>query len=165
MTTAPETGPRRGTATKTKAELRVVNQAWLKPGDIGTVKYLWKVAGLLYLKAMEDVVRQVRLIPVECIIEVRRSVPFDIIVATLTKTTLHVPKHMETFATEDSMVNIIDPGEVHKELRHSVATVQPEIAYLSESTCQYREQQQKLEEYCHYTLQNRPPISHDLSTC
>lgn len=62
--------------------------------------------------------------PSKGIMEVCSKVPFDILVCNLANIPVHVPKDVLFCAYGDSMINIIDPEQVYKERRHTVATVQ-----------------------------------------
>lgn len=58
------------------------------------------------------------------IMEFRLNVPFDVLVANVASTTVHVPEHIVLCVSSNGMVSIIDLEQVHEEHRHTVTTVQ-----------------------------------------
>lgn len=57
-------------------------------------------------------------------LEAHPTVSFDILVDIVTKTTVPVPNHMILCSSIYSFINVIDSEQVHRERRHTVATVQ-----------------------------------------
>lgn len=66
------------TATKTKSELRLAKQIWLKPNDIGTVKVVCQITELPYFGRTQTVVRQNDLVQAKRIMKARPTIPIDI---------------------------------------------------------------------------------------
>lgn len=124
MATAPKAAPIMMTATKTQDELQIANQTRLESRRIGTVKVVFKGTGLLYIESAQRVAGQRHLMPTNRITKIRWNVPFDILVAKLTRTTVHVPKLMVLFSSSDIMVVNSDPEDVDRERRPTISIVQ-----------------------------------------
>lgn len=94
MEIASESTPARVTVTKTRAEVRVAKQVWLESSDIGTVKVLSNITGLLYFERTETVVQQEHRMPARGVMEVRLNVLLVVLVSSLTIIPVHAPKQI-----------------------------------------------------------------------
>lgn len=101
---ASEATPAKVTITRMHAELRVATQAWQIPKDIRKLKVVSKGTRLVYLGPTGIVFRQGHMISAKGIMEVRPNVSCDILVRSLTNTSVHKPKQMLLSAFTDSMV-------------------------------------------------------------
>lgn len=59
----------------------------------------------------------------KCIIKVYFHMAFDVLVADLTNTTIHVPRHIVLCSFSNSTVKIMDSHLSSKERRHTIATL------------------------------------------
>lgn len=112
METASEATPARMAGTETQVERCVAKEIWLRPKEIGTIKVVSKVTGLIYFEPSETVVRQENLMPAKGITEVQPNVTYDMLLA-----------NVVLFPSSKSMVYIIVPEQIGKERRYTIPTV------------------------------------------
>lgn len=116
--------PARMSATKTRNELRKAKQICLKKKGFRTVRIVFKETGLIYSEPTENVIRQGQLMEAKCIMEVRPSVLFDLLVPNVANIPVFVPKNMVFFTSSDSMVSIFDLEQIEKERCHTPTIIQ-----------------------------------------
>lgn len=153
MATDSDVTSARMTATRAKVQIRVAKQTWLVVRDIGTFKIVTNGTRSIYFERVGTVVWQGYLLPEKSIMEVRLSVPLDIVFDVLTNFPVHVTKCMVLCASRheclahywpDTSLQGTSPNNFH-------STGDLKTAHSNRWTRKWLQHQPILENWCQHT--------------